>query len=430
MPSASDSLPVSYAASDGFVRTGWVAAVGEHRVEVRALGLRPGVLVRLGEPPETIGAVVRSVDRDTAICTPLSTPRALGPGAPVTSDLARPARFVGAQLLGHVVDAWGRGEHRGSRVAETIALELGARVAISEPLVTGVTAIDAFATLGHGQRVALFAGAGVGKTTLLRDIVSHANVDARVVALIGERAREAIETIAALQASPAWTASTIIYAAAEESAMRRWSAAETAVAQARALAASGARVLLAVDSMTRVAQAWRDLAVSAGETLAARGYPASLASALARLVEPVGNFERGGVTGIFAVLSEGDDRREPVTDTLRSLLDGHLELSRALVEAGRFPAVDVLRSLSRLMPALVDAEHARAAVAVRRGLAALERAGDLLALGAYVPGGDAFLDAAVNARDEMARFVHDDGVGAPFERTRASLIAIAAKLSA
>jgi len=262
--------------------------------------------------------------------------------------------------------------------------------------------------MGYGQRIALFAGAGVGKSTLLRRIVDGAAVDARVVALIGERAREAAEAVASLSRSPQWASTTLVCATADAPPAERLAAALTSTAQAEHLAGSGRRVLLVMDSLTRVATAWRELALADGEPAAHRGHPPSLVGALARLVERAGAFRHGSLTAVYAVLVDGDDPYEPVTDALRALLDGHITLCRRLADSGRYPAVDVLRSLSRIMPLVAADGHRRDAALVRRALDTLEKYEDLFAIGAYERGGDFWLDAAVQARPLIEALIFSD----------------------
>jgi len=270
---------------------------------------------------------------------------------------------------------------------------------------TGIAAIDGLCTIGAGQRVALASGAGVGKSTLLRQLAERIDCDAYVFALIGERAREAAETIALLQQQPRWPHTTVVSATAARPAHERLAALRTAQAQARWLCAQGADVLLCVDSLTRVAHAWRELAAAEGEPLPHRGHPASLAGLLATAVENAGAYDCGSITAVYAVLVDGDDQFEPVTDTIRGLLDGYVALSRKLAESGRFPAIDPLRSNSRLMGRLSSAEQRRDANDVRRALATLEESVDLLAIGAYQRGEDRWLDAVLSVRDDLDRWL-------------------------
>lgn len=411
-------LPRTYAQADGWTRRGRVTGIAAHCVVVSLPGLMPGALVAL----ERVGRPVRepalveacTIEGDQARCIPVTDLTGVVVGAAAESSLERAGIFAGPALLGAAVDAWGRGAHGGPPFTASVEardIQFGERAPVQAVLRSGVPAIDALLTFGHGQRVALLSGSGVGKTTLLERIMREARVDARVVALVGERGREASETIARLAGSQAWRATTVVCATADAPPVERFAAARTATAQAEALAVGGRSVLLAVDSLTRVANAWRELALATGEPAVHRGYPASLAGALARLVERAGARRCGCITALYAVLVDGDDLSEPVTDCLRSLLDGHIVLSRALANAGRFPPIDVLRSVSRTFAAVAGDRQRADAHLVRRALATLEAAEDLIAIGAYQRGTDSWLDACVAARADIEALVFDGGGG-------------------
>ena len=408
---AEEPLPLSYASADGWIRYGSLAGVSRRKMRVVMPGLAIGACVqveRRGRPQ--LAAEVVDLDGSFATCVPFGDATGVVTGARASSSGARMGSFVGGALLGRDTDAWGRALGvRGARVvcADDLARP-SERVVIERALYTGVAAIDAFATLGYGQRIALFAGAGVGKTSLLRRIVESAAVDARVIALVGERGREAAELIGSLRADPRRSTTTVVCATADAPALERLAAIRTATLHARALAVEGRDVLLVVDSLTRAATAWREHALEAGESPAHRGHPPSLASVLASLVERAGAWNGGSVTGIYSVLVDGDDVREPVTDSVRGLLDGHIVLSRRLAEAGCFPAIDVLRSLSRLMGSVASDTHLADATTVRAALSTLEQSDDLFAIGAYEPGGDLALDAAVAVRDEIATLLYGE----------------------
>ncbi len=375
-------------------------------------------------PALTVGAVV-SIDRKNfpplygevyaaddggARVRPLGDVQGVVVGSTVTSELARAGTFVGSSLLGCAVDAWGRGDlgARG-RVArpDSLRAALGRRSAIRRPLCTHVRAIDGFATLGYGQRIALCAGAGIGKSTLMRRIVEESEVDARVIALIGERGREVAEALDHLRGGRQWNTTTLVHAGADAPPFERLAAATGATAQAEFLASTGRDVLLVFDSLTRVAAAWREVALADGELPAHRGFPPSVNGVLAKLVERAGAFENGSITAVYAVLIDGDDPFEPVTDTLRALLDGQIMLSRRLADAGRYPAIDVLGSLSRTMRQVATERQRRDAALVRRAIDSLERAEDLFAIGAYQAGADPWLDAAVSMRARIEALIFD-----------------------
>jgi len=405
--------PLTFENADGFVRHGCVESVSAQIVSVRVPALAPGDVVRLERRSGgDVLAEVRSAAGCGARCTPLADVAGIVPGARARSELGRLGSFVGAGLLGHVVDAWGRAVGARSPLVATLdrpRVALRDRAPVKTMLRTGVAAIDAFAALAYGQRISLTAGAGVGKTTLLRQIVERADVDARVIALVGERGHEAAQTCARLHALSCWPKTVVFCATSEAPAIERFTAARAACTQAEWLCVQGMRTLLVVDSLTRVANAWRELALAAGEPPAQRGHPPSMPVVLARLAERAGARERGSITAIYSVLAEGDDESEPVADAVRAVLDGHIALARRFSEAGRFPAIDVLRSLSRAMPEVAGAAHVADAAIVRRALASLQDAEDLFAIGAYRPGADDWLDACVALRGTVESLVFADG---------------------
>jgi len=386
-------------------------------------GVAAGSVIEIGAGNDSLCAEVCNLSGWDATCVPLGAMQQVTVGARASSTRAVLGAYCGASMLGQCVDAWGRCAATGDCVVQAPRagpIPLEERRPVSRVLATGIPAIDALCTLGVGQRVALFSGAGVGKSTLLRQIAERTQLDAHVVALIGERGREAAETVARLRESPIWQKTTVVCATAEASPRERFAAARTAIAQAEWLCERGDDVLLTMDSLTRVANAWRELALAAGEAPAHRGHPASMIGTLARMVERAGARRRGSITGIFSVLVDGDDPFEPVTDAVRGLLDGHIVLSRRLADAGCFPPIDVLRSSSRLINALASGEHLRDAALVRKAMATLERAEDLFAIGAYKPGGDPLLDAAVGVRERLDEFIFfgDQADGDPIARLR------------
>lgn len=408
-----NEFPLSHAYCDGWVRRGRVTGVSQTTVTVQMIGATAGSIVIIETPNgNTVLAEVRSVGACDVACTPLESVAEITVGAQAATTRSTLGAYVGYGMLGHCVDAWGRGPdaaHCDVACVDPSPIPLDERRPVARRLRTGIAAIDALCTIGAGQRVALFSGAGVGKSTLLRQIAERADVDAHVVALIGERGREAAETLATLRASQLWTNTTVVCATADACARERYAAARTAAVQAQWLCERGYNVLLTVDSLTRVANAWRELALGAGEPPAHRGHPASMVAMLASIVERAGARAGGSVTGVYAVLVDGDDPFEPVTDAVRGLLDGHIVLSRALADAGRYPPIDVLRSSSRMMHRLASAEQRRDAAEVRRALAALERAEDLFAIGAYNRGGDPALDAAVAIRPRIEDWIFHEG---------------------
>lgn len=347
-------------------------------------------------------------------------------------DGAPPSVALGVAALGRAVDARGWPLDGAPAFAgryldpDAPAPAPFARGGVPVACWTGVRAIDALATLARGQRIGIFGGAGVGKSTLLQTIVRNVHADALVLALIGERGREVRDWIAALGA--ARPRATIVCATADEPAAVRARAPLVAMAQAEYLRALGLHVVLVVDSLARYCAALRELGAANGETTALRGYPPSAFAALGRLLERAGASGEGAITAVCSVLVEGDDDHEPVTDAARALLDGHLVLSRRVAEAGRFPALDLRVSCSRLFDSVAGPAQRADAALLRRALAALEDARDLRAVGAYVPGGDPVLDAAIACEPAIEAFLRQEHEAATPQQTREGLAQLAAAL--
>jgi len=308
---------------------------------------------------------------------------------------------IGAGLLGRVVDALGRPLDGGPEIVGALrpvtadAPSPLQRTPISQPIETGVAAIDAALTLGKGQRLGIFAGSGVGKSTLMGQIARSKAGQVNVIALIGERGREVGEFVTEVLGRDGMQKSVVVACTSDQAPMLRLKAPLVAVTIAEAFRDQGADVLFLMDSVTRFAMAAREVGLAAGEPPTLRGYPPSLFARLPQLVERLGNDGRGSITGLLTVLVDGDDLNEPVSDALRGYLDGHVVLSRRLAERGRFPAVDVLASVSRLMPKVTTAEHQQRARRLREWLAHYEENRDLVTVGAYKKGGDALLDQAI-----------------------------------
>jgi FliI/YscN family ATPase len=282
------------------------------------------------------------------------------------------------------------------------------RPRIERPLATGIRAIDSLLTCGDGQRIGIFAGSGVGKSVLLGQMARTSSADVNVVVLVGERGREVREFIERDLGPDGLNRSVIVVATSDESPLVRVRAAMLGTAVAEFFRDAGRSVLLMMDSVTRVALAWREIGLAAGEPPATRGYPPSVFALLPRLLERSGRSERGSITGFYTVLVEGDDPQEPVADAVRGFLDGHIVLSRALANRAHWPAIDVLASISRVMPDIVHPEQLRAATAFKQAVAAHRQAEDLIAIGAYQPGANRLVDAVVQHRDEIDRFLRQD----------------------
>jgi FliI/YscN family ATPase len=337
----------------------------------------------------------------------------------------------GPALLGRVLDGLGRPADGGAPLEGTRREVMAdAPSPISRPRVrhrleTGVRVLDAFATLAEGQRIGLFAGSGVGKTSLLGQIARQAQADVFVACLVGERGRELNDFLEEAVGEAGRQRGVVVCAGSDSPPLVRMKCPYVATAIAEGFRDQGQRVLLLLDSMTRFARAARDVGLAAGEAPARRGYPPSVFAALPALVERAGTAARGSITAVYTVLVEGDDLDEPIADELRGVLDGHIVLSRELAARGHYPAVDVPKSLSRLMERVATPEHARAAAAVRSQIALYEQKRDLLALGAYVPGTDKRLDAAVQRMDRIEAFLRQDArLTCNFDDTLAALDAL------
>jgi flagellum-specific ATP synthase len=314
---------------------------------------------------------------------------------------ARPSVRVGPGLLGRVVDTAGnpldgKGDYRANH---TVLIDGSAplpleRVPIREPLSCGIRAIDGFLTCGRGQRVGIFGGSGVGKSTLIGMMARGTAADMTVLALVGERGREVGEFLEVL-GEEGLRRAVVVVSTSDQSPLLRLRAALAATAMAEYFASLGRNVLLIVDSLTRFAMAQREIGLAAGEPPTAKGYTPSVINTLARLVERAGNFSQGSITAFYTVLMEGDDQQDPVVDTVRSLLDGHVVLDRNLAMRSHYPPISILDSLSRLMPNVVTGQHLAKTKALRWLMAAYARAEDLIRIGAYQKGTDPVLDNAL-----------------------------------
>src|ERR1700761_4779727 len=314
---------------------------------------------------------------------------------------ARPSIRVGPNMLGRVIDTNGnpldgKGEYRAVHAMNldgSAPLPLD-RVPIREPLSCGIRAIDGFLTCGRGQRVGIFGGSGVGKSTLIGMMTRGTAADMTVLALVGERGREVGEFLEVL-GEEGLRRSVVVVSTSDQSPLLRLRAALAATAMAEYFASLGRNVLLIVDSLTRFAMAQREIGLAAGEPPTAKGYTPSVLNMLARLVERAGNFSQGSITAFYTVLMEGDDQQDPVVDTVRSLLDGHVVLDRNLAFKSHYPPISILDSLSRLMSSMVPEKHLAKANAMRMMMASYARSEDLIRIGAYQKGTDPVLDNAV-----------------------------------
>ena len=365
-------------------------------------------------------AEIIGCDQQDATLSALASLEGISAGAAVESLAAVHQVRVGNDLLGQVLDGFGRALVEGGASAFARAPCEGARAVvcdaplaaqrprIARALPTGVRAIDGLLTLGEGQRAGLFAGAGCGKTTLLAEIARNVDCDVIVFGLIGERGRELREFLdheldAGLRAK-----TVLVCATSDRSSMERARAAFTATALAEGFRRQGQRVLLLIDSLTRFARAQREIGLAAGEPLGRGGLPPSVYSMLPRLVERAGLTQEGAITAIYTVLIEQDSMGDPLADEVRSLLDGHIVLSRKLAERGHYPAIDVLGSLSRILSNVAAPRHVQDTTGLRRLLSAHQQIELMLKLGEYQPGKDPLTDRAVDSRQRVEAFLRQD----------------------
>jgi type III secretion protein N (ATPase) len=386
--------------------------------------VRRGEIVSVETPgrPPLLAEVVGFRD-ERAVLLPLGDADGVGSDGEAIAT-GRPLGIrAGEALLGRILDGLGRpidGRPLPDGLepwpVERPAPHPLARRRVEAPLPLGVRALDGLLTAGEGQRIGLFAGPGVGKSTLLGQIARNTRADLSVVALIGERGREVREFVEEALGPAGLARSVLVVATSDAPALVRLKAAHVATAIAEWFAERGGRVLLLLDSLTRFARAQREVGLAAGELPARHGYPPSVFDALPRLLERAGNGARGGITAVYTVLVAGGDLDEPIADEVRGILDGHVVLDPRLAARGHWPAVDVLRSLSRAMVAVTTDAHRAAAARLRELLEAYERQRDLIALGAYQRGADASTDAALDRIAAIERYLRQPaGEVEPFE---------------
>lgn len=350
--------------------------------------------------------------QDKILLMPLGSPDGIKPGALVVNT-GEPMKIgVGNQLIGRVLDGLGRpidtlGEIRFSEYRSTQADAINPlkRKRITEPLALGIKSVDGFTTVGKGQRVGIFAGSGVGKSTTLGMMAKNTSADLNVIALIGERGREVKEFIEEILGTEGMKRSIVIAATSEQPSLVKIKAAFVATSIAEYFRDKGMDVLFMLDSITRIAMAQREVGLAIGEPPATRGYTPSVFALMPKLMERAGTNDLGTMTALYTVLVEGDDFNEPISDTSRSILDGHIILSRALAHKNHYPAIDVLQSLSRVMNDVVDENHKTAAGIIRNLMAVYAKNEDLINIGAYVSGTDPVCDRAIALMDKINIFL-------------------------
>jgi type III secretion protein N (ATPase) len=413
----------------------WIEPPGgdAHATRVDAFGTTAGRTALSASPGALVEAEVVGFRGAEAVLMPLGDLTGIGPDSTVTTT-GRPLSIgVAPGLLGRVLDGLGRPADGGGPIpgAEPWAVDRAApdplrRAPVTRPLPLGVRALDALLTAGEGQRLGLFAGSGVGKSTLLGQIARQTEADVNVIALVGERGREVGEFLDASLGPEGRARSVVVCATSDAPSLVRLRSAFVATAIAEWFRNQGRRVLFMLDSLTRVARAQREVGLAAGEPPARQGYPPSVFALLPRLLERTGMGAKGSITALYTVLVAGGDMEEPIADEVRGILDGHVVLSRELASRGHFPAVDVLASLSRLMATVAEPPHRAAATRLREWLAAYERHRDLIALGAYQRGADPATDAALGRWGAITSFLRQStDEAAPFAETRRRLYDLA-----
>jgi len=409
-------------------------------VEVEGLASRIGEICYIyperGEQP--VSAEVVGFRSGRLLLMPLADLGGVRPGSEVVPRGRMFTVQVGKELLGRVVDGLGRPIDRLGEIRSILHYPISnsspdvlTRSRIVKSLPTGVKAIDGLLTCGRGQRIGIFAGSGVGKSTLLGMIARNSTADVNVIALIGERGREVQDFIERDLGPEGLARSVVVVSTSDQPALMRVKGAWVATVMAEYFRDQGLQVAFMMDSVTRFAMAQREIGLSAGEPPTVRGYTPSVFALLPKLMERTGTSDCGAITAFYTVLVEADDLTEPITDTVRSILDGHIVLSRELVAANRYPAIDVLNSASRLMSAVASEEHQRYAAMIRESMAVYQEARDLINIGAYVRGSNPKIDAAIDALPQIELFLRQKASEpAEFPATVGAMAEIATKLRA
>ncbi len=361
---------------------------------------------------EPIPAEVVGFREGLVLLMPIGEMQGIGPGCEVVSAQKTLQVKVGMELLGRVLDGLGNPMDGKGPILSKTEYPLHAeppdplqRPRIKDSLYVGVRAIDGLITLGSGQRIGIMAGSGVGKSTLLSMIARNTEADISVISLVGERGREVRDFIERDLGEEGLKRSVVVVATSDKPALVRIKGAMTATAIAEYFRDQGRRVVLMMDSVTRFAMAQREVGLTIGEPPATRGYTPSVFALLPRLLERAGTSARGSITGIYTVLVDGDDMNEPIADAVRSILDGHIVLSRSIAAQNHFPAIDVLASVSRVMTDVVTKEHREAAQHMRALMAVYKEAEDLIHIGAYVKGSSKRIDEAIEKIDAINEFL-------------------------
>lgn len=363
----------------------------------------------------TVMAEVVGFNDKKLILMPYESTEGISVGSIVTNTGKPLSIPVGDELLGHTVDGIGRiDDLKDGEEYPNFSVEYPceadppdpmSRVIIKDVLPLGVKAVDGLITVGKGQRIGIFAGSGVGKSTLMGMFARNTKAEINVIALIGERGREVREFVEHDLGPEGMKRSVVVVATSDKPALIRQKAAKTATAIAEYFRDQGKDVLLMMDSLTRFCMAQREIGLASGEPPVTRGYPPSIYAQLPRLLERAGNSDKGSITGLYTVLVDGDDFNEPITDTARSILDGHIVLNRKLAQKNHYPAIDVLASISRVMSAVAAKDHKKAAGQLKNVMATYSEAEDLINIGAYKKGSNPEIDFAIQKMPEVNNFL-------------------------
>jgi flagellum-specific ATP synthase len=393
-------------------RVGRVRGVVGLSVDVTGTDAAVGGLVRIGDGPSAVMAEVVATGDRTARCMPLGSVTGLRAGLPVRSAGGGLLAPVGPGLLGRVIDGLGNPIDGKGPLRDITWVPVDGqaphpleRARVVDALPLGVRVLDTMVTVGQGQRIGLFAGSGVGKSTLLSMIARGTQAEASVISLVGERGREVREFIEDDLGVEGLARSVVVVATSDQPPLVRLRSAFLATRIAEEMRSEGQQALLMMDSLTRVAMAQREIGLSVGEPPATRGYPPSTFALLAQLLERAGTGRSGAVTGIYTVLVDGDDHNEPIADAARSILDGHVVLDRSLAVANHYPAVDVLGSVSRVASRVTSTDQRQMAARLREVMAARRSAADLIDVGAYLDGSNHLVDLAITHGDEIEQFL-------------------------
>lgn len=383
--------------SSFFTRFGTVVKASGFTISVTGLVLAVGDICKVDSLVSSVYAEVIGFEDDRAVLMVFDTINTISAKSIVYKVDNFSSYTYSDSYLGSVVDAFGSSDVvvKDRCVLPDSYEELKVRKSVSQSLDVGVSSINGFLTLGIGQRIGVMAGSGVGKSVLLSMITKNTSADICVCALIGERSREVVDFVEKTLSGFAKEKSVVVSSPADTSPLKKIRATEYAMRIAEKYASQGKNVVLLFDSLTRYAHALREVGLSAGEPPTMKGYPPSVFLKIPQLVERCGNFKNGSITGVFTVLMDGDDENDPVVDSARAILDGHVVLSRDLASSGHFPAIDIGRSVSRCMNDIVSVEHLEKANYVRGLISSHKKNSDLIAMGAYQAGSDQELDTAI-----------------------------------